>query len=75
MTSEKRYNLERNKAFNGARSSADRKAYRAMLKTLPNPLTAEANVYLAALFAQGNKSASFPSYSEWAGARIAEGRQ
>lgn len=74
MRSVKRYNLSQNAGFNNARTAADRRAYRAILKQRQledpypggNPMW---DAYMAALLKAGNKAASFPSLEEWSNTR------
>jgi hypothetical protein len=77
MNSVKRYNLERNRAFNEQRTADDRRAYRAIMKAFqrenaekldPARLRRQSE-YLDALLRHGNKAASFPSFDEWGSGR------
>lgn len=70
MNSEKRYNLERNRAFNSARTQEDRRAYRAIMRSFRGHLmVGDRQAYLDALLAHGNKAASFPTFPEWVEAK------
>lgn len=69
MRSVKRYNLSQNAGFNNARTPADRRAYRAIMKRSAKDRTLLENprwrAYMEALLKAGNKAASFPSFEEW----------